>query len=397
MLFLLQNIKIGKWKLPLPVLLWFTLATVAALLEMSRGLSDINNFLIYRGVFIHTIHEQNLYLPYPTEYSDMNHYGPLFSIIIGPFALLPVYLGCFLWCLANAWVLFYAISQLPISKPQQNIILLIGLIEMMTAMHSVQFNTMLTGWILLSFVFVEKKQVFWATLFIALGIYVKLYGIVGLAFFFFTKDKIRFALSFLFWMILLFCLPMLISSPAYIVQCYQDWYHSLVEKNGTNIVLYETAGGMQDISFMGMIRRIFYIEQLPNYLFTIPAAILYMLPFLKTNQFTNIIFRLSYLALALIGVVIFSSSAESPTYVIAVIGIAIWFISQDRPLSKLTIVLLILTFVLTIISPTDLVPKIIRDKVIIRYSLKALPSVIIWFVLIYQLLKKDFSKAKIIN
>ena len=395
MQFLQRDIKIGRWIFPLPSLLWFTLATVAALLEMSRGLGDINNFLIYRGVFTHAIQQQNLYLSYPAEYADMNHYGPFFSIIIAPFALLPVFAGCFLWCLANAWVLFYAISKLPISKKQQNIILLIGMVEMMTATHSVQFNTMLTGWILLSYVFVEKKQVVWATLFIALGIYVKLYGIVGLAFFFFTKDKIQFVLSFIFWMILLFCLPMLISSPAYIVQCYQDWYHSLVEKNSTNIILYEAAGGMQDISFMGMIRRIFYINQLPNYLFTVPAAVLYLLPFLRTEQFSNKLFRLSYLALALIGVVIFSSSAESPTYVIAVVGIAIWFVSQNQPVSKFTVGLLILTFVLTIISPTDLVPKIIRDKVIIRYSLKALPAVIVWFVLIYQLLRTDFSKVKI--
>ena len=141
---------------------------------------------------------------------------------------------------------------------------------------------------------------------------------------------------------------------------------------------------------MGMVRRIFQIGNLPNYLFTVPAAILYGLPFLRTKQYHWVNFRLSYLALALIGVVIFSSSAESPTYVIAVTGLAIWYVIQAHPRTFFPIVLLVLTFLLTILSPTDLVPHFIREQ-IVRYSLKALPCCIVWFVIIYQLLKRDFS------
>jgi hypothetical protein len=319
----------------------------------------------------------------------MNHYGPFFSLIIAPFAILPTFIGCFLWCLVNAWLLFYAINQLPISARNKNVVLLIGMIEMMTATHSVQFNTMLTGWILLSFVFTERKQVVLATLFIAAGFYVKIYGIVGLAFFFFTEHKLRFFLSFIGWCILFFCLPMFISSPSFVIQSYQDWAHSLVEKNATNIII-ETVG-MQDISLMGMVRRIFQIGKLPNYWFTVPAAVLYVLPFLRKDQFSNLNFRLSYLALALIGVVIFSSSAESPTYILAVIGIAIWYVIQEQPRSFFMVFLLIITFILTILSPTDLVPRNIRE-LIVHYSLKALPCCIIWVVLTYELLRKDFSK-----
>lgn len=390
MKFLLTDIRIGKWTIPLPAFLWFALAAIAASLEMSRGLDDINNFLIYKNVFWHTVHQQNLFVEYPNEHFDTNHYGPVFSLLIAPFAVLPTLLGCFLWCLANAWVLFYAIGQLPISDRNKGIVLLIGMIEMMTAIHSVQFNPMLTGWILMSFVFTERKQDIWATLFIIAGLYIKIYGIVGIAFFFFSKDKLRFFLSFIAWLLIFFCLPMLISSPAFIVQCYEDWFHSLVEKNATNVAI-NTAIGMQDISMMGMIRRIFKISDLPNYYFTVPAAILYMLPFLRTRQYQHLYFRLSYLALALIGVVIFSSSAESPTYVIAVTGVAIWYVIQKDPKAVLPVVILALTFLLTILSPTDIVPRFVREQLIVRYSLKALPCFITWCVLIYQLLKKDFG------
>jgi hypothetical protein len=388
MQFLFKDIRLGKWAIPLPAFLWFALAAIAASLEMSRGLGDINNFLIYKNVFWHSVHQQNLYLPYPQDHADMNHYGPFFGLIIAPFAVLPTLLGCFLWCLVNAWVLFYAISKLPISDRNKQVVLLIGMIEMMTATHSVQFNTMLTGWILLSFVFTQRKQDILATLFIVAGFYVKIYGIVGIAFFFFSENKLRFFLSFIGWAILFFCLPMLLSSPAFVIQSYQDWAHSLVEKNATNIII-ETVG-MQDISLMGMIRRIFQIGNLPNYWFTVPAAFLYILPFLRRNQFAFLHFRLSYLALALIGVVIFSSSAESPTYVIAVIGLAIWYVIQEQPKTLFPILLLIITFLLTILSPTDLIPRNIRE-LIVQYSLKALPCCIVWVVLIYQLLRKEFS------
>lgn len=391
MQFLLKDIRVGKWKIPLPVLLWFLLAMLAALAEISRGHAAINNYDIFAGVFDHTTQQKNLYLPYPGEYIDTNHYGPLFSILIAPFALLPDYLGCFLWCIANAWVLFYAIRQLQVTEKQQNIILLIGLVEMMTAIHNVQFNPMLTGWIILSYVLVEKEKDFWAAFFIVAGFLVKIYGIAGIAFFWFSRHKIKFILSFLFWVVVLFCLPMIISSPAFIIQSYKDWLHALVEKNAQNVDADDT-NLMQDISVMGMIRRIFNYDHLRNYFVTLPAAVLYTLPFLRISQYKQFAFRISYLCLALIGVVIFSSSAESSTFVIAVSGIGIWYIMQDDSNKKFNNALLIFVIILTSLSATDLFPRYAREHWILPYSLKALPCFIVWCILVYQLLLKDFNK-----
>ncbi len=390
MRFLLKDISIGRWQIPLPVFLWFVLAAIAAIAEISRGNDAINNYHIFAGVFEHTIGQKNLYTPYPSEYIDSNHYGPLFSILIAPFALLPDYLGCFVWCVANAGVLFYAIKQLPFTKEQQHGILLIALVEMMTAIHSVQFNPMLTGWILLSFVLVEKEKDFWAVFFIVAGLFVKIYGIVGIAFFCFSKHKIRFILSFLFWLVVLFCLPMIISSPSFIIQSYKNWMGSLVEKNAQNIDT-EAENLMQDISFMGMIRRIFQIKDLKNFFITVPAALCYALPLLRFSQHKALHFRLSYLALAMIGVVIFSSSAESSTFVIAVSGIGIWYSIQDANNKKSSNWLLGLVIVLTSLSATDLFPPYVKDNWILPYSLKALPCCILWLVIVVQLFTKKFT------
>jgi hypothetical protein len=383
---------IGRYTIGLPVAIWFGATMLAALLEMSRGVGEINNFLIYRGVYEHTIQQVNLYLTYPSEYSDSNHYGPLFSILIAPFTWLPLFLGCTLWCLANCWVLYYAIKKLNLSKTQFYTVLLISCIEQMTATHSVQFNTMLTGFMLLSYAYIKDNKISAATLLIAAGFLIKLYSIVGLVLFLFTDKKITFVISFILWVIVLFALPMLISSPEFIIQSYRDWFHSLVEKNGTNIDI-SIASGMQDISVGGMVRRIFNLHNLPNYFITIPAGLLILFPLLRFKQFRSEQFTLTYYCMLLISVVIFSSSAESPTYIIAVTGIAIWFAIQQE-LNKKQIALLIFLFLFTILSPTDLFPKAIRDGFFVKYSLKALPCFIAWLTIIATLITKSYSLSQ---
>lgn len=364
-----KKVKIFKYAVSFPTILWFLLAAIAVTLELSRGLDSVNNYLIYKGVFQHTWLQKHLYIQYPTEYDDANHYGPLFSIVIAPFALFNNYVGCFLWCIANAAFLYFAIKNLPISSHQKNVILLITAVEMMTSTHSVQFNPMLTSWILLAFILVEKELDIWATLFIVAGFYVKLYGIVGLAFFLFSKHKIKFIVSFIVWLIVLFCLPMLISSPAFIIQSYQNWVESLVAKNVQNTDS-SIAMNLQDLSVLGMVRRVFKIENLHNYLITVPGAVMLLLPYLRVKQFKRLYFRLSYLALLLISVVIFSTSAESPTYVIAVTGVAIWFIVQHVPVQKWVYALLIFTIIVTTFSVTDVFPHTVRVNFFYRLCSK---------------------------
>ncbi len=344
-------------------------------------------------MFSHCIAQTPIYIEYPLEYDYTNHYGPFFSLIIAPFALMPNVIGCFLWTTLNALILFFAIRKLPFSTTKQNLVLSIGLIEMMTASHNLQFNTMLTGWIILSYVFVKEEKDIWATLLVVAGFYVKLYGIVGIVFWLFSKHKVKYIGYFIWWFAVLFCLPMLLSSPSYIQQSYWDWFHTLIIKNKKNSNAIAN-NFMQDISVMGMVRRIFNIQQLKNFYITVPAALMYALPFLRWKQYEHKAFQLSYLALALIGVVIFSTSAESATYVIAMLGVAIWFTLQKEN-DKIAQVILIMALVFTSLSPTNLFPEYVRDNFIRPYSLKALPCFLVWLMLVYQLLKKNFSTVNL--
>ena len=103
MQFLFKDYNLLGKKISFAALLWFALAIVAVVIEVNKGV--FNNYLIYKGVFWHTIHQTNLFSLYPSEYGDCNHYGPFFSLVIAPFALLPDKLGCLLWGLLNAIVI----------------------------------------------------------------------------------------------------------------------------------------------------------------------------------------------------------------------------------------------------------------------------------------------------
>ena len=55
----------------------------------------------------------------------------------------------------------------------------------------------------------------------------------------------------------------------------------------------------------------------------------------------------------------------------------------------------VFAFILTSLSPSDLFPRYIRVNYVQHYSLKALPCVIVWFVIIYQMLIVDFKNHKL--
>lgn len=390
---IIRLIRVNTTRLTLVSILWFLLASIAVLLELSRGEGSINNYLIFKGVFWHSLENVNLYALYPNEYFDANHYGPLFSILIAPFAILPNGLGCILWSLTNAWILWFAIMHLKISENNKFIILLICCVEMMTSTHNVQFNPMLAAWILLAYICIQNKNIFMATFFIVAGFYIKLYGIVGLMFFFFTPNKLDFIKYFIFWIVVLFCIPMLLSSPSFVYHSYIDWYHSLADKNALNVNSL-ASNFMQDISVMGMIRRIFSVGNFSNLIVLIPAAILIALPLLRIKNYQNKIYTLSYVAVVLISTVIFSTSAESATYIIALVGVAIWFIIQEKR-NSIQYLLLFFVIILTSLSATDLFPKNLFNDYVRPYSLKALPCFIIWCILIVQLFTRKFSETKV--
>ncbi len=368
-------------------ILWIAVAVFCWHYKQSRN--RYNNYKIYTGVYHHTVEQKNLYIAYPNEYEDLNHYGPLFSMLIAPFALLPDVLGLLLWNIANAVILIWSISLLKIPKPKRILLLLLCTIEFANAEHTIQFNQIITACIIFSFVLLERKKEQWATLFIVSGALIKLYPIIGLTFFVFSKRKKAFVLYGIGWLILFFILPMLISSPHFITESYWQWLGSLQEKNADNIVLRKSI----DWSVMGTARAIFNNSTLPNTPFIIAGLIIYGLPLIRFKQYKNYRFRLNLLASSLMFVVLFSTGSEHPTYIIAVTGAFLWMLLRPNPFSGFNIFIMILLLVLTGLGPTDAFPKSIRESYIVPLAMKAWPCILVWLKLSYDLLFSDFSQS----
>jgi len=360
--------------------LWLLILPVAAMTKSS------NNFMIFRQVFWHTIHQLPLYTAYPAEYADVNHYGIFFSTIVAPFALPPVWLGMLLWLIALSALLYIAIRNLP----QANTLFIYWFCanELLTALYLQQFNIAIAASLLFSFIFIEKEKDVWAAFFIMLGTFVKLYSIAGLAFFFFSKHKTKFTISLAGWSVVFFVLPMLISSPDYVMGQYTDWLRVLSEKNQENMFALH-----QNISLLGMVRKISGIATYSDLWLIGPGIVLFLLPYLRFKQYANLAFRYFILASALLFIVLFSTGSESSGYITALIGVCIWYTAAPWKRNKWDLALVIFVFIITSLSPTDIFPHFIRKALIKPYALKALPCVMVWLQICYELCTRDFSES----
>lgn len=311
--------------------LWLLLALGSALIKFHK----CNNFLIFKYVFWHTWNQTSLYAPY-AEYFDTNHYGPFFSLIIAPFAVVPLPVGLILWHVLMALLLYVCIRKLPLNQGKQIFIYWFCAHELLTALFMDQFN-----------------------IFVA--------SLVG-------------------WAVLFFVLPMLISSPEYIIGQYQEWKMSLAGKNMEN--MFST---MQNQSLLGLVRKISHVSTYSDLWLIVPGILAFCAPYLRFSQYKNLYFRYAFLASVLMFVVLFSTGSESSTYIIAFVGVALWFVAVPWKRSRWDIALMIFAFILTSLSPSDLFPKFIRKTYVQPYALKALPVVLIWFKLIYEMMVRNYS------
>ena len=362
--------------------LWLLLA-LAGMLKYHR--SD-NNFLIFRGIFWHTVNGTPLYEAYPLEYWDVNHYGPVFSLVIAPFALLPEWAGMLLWLMGLTVWLYAAVYRSGLPRQRQVFIYWFCSMALLTALFMQQFNIAIAAIILSSFYLIEKEHDGWAAFFIVLGTFVKLYGIVGLAFFFFSKHKVRLIMWLAVWSVVLFCAPMVISSPDYIIGQYREWIDCLIGKNTENINSFA-----QNISLLGLVRRTTGCMTYSDLWLIVPGMLLFALPYLRRSQYKNLALRETILASVLLFVILFSTGSESSGYIIALLGACIWYMAVPWQRGRWAIALMVFVFILSGMGNSDLIPKTIRHDYIQTYALRALPVSLLWFWLCYEMCTKDYA------
>lgn len=365
-------------------ILWGVLAIVAALTKGWEHGQLNNNFLIYRQVFLHLTEMKPLYAYYPGEYFDHNLYGPLFSMVIAPFAVLPKFAGIVCWMLAMCAVLYAAILKMPLAKGAKIFILWYVSNEVLGALFMCQFNIVITALVVTAYTAVRKNRPGLAAFCIMLGTMTKLYGIAGLAFLPFARRKWRLAGWMAVWGALFFVLPMAFSSPGYVVGQYGEWFATLMDKNALNNEAF-----YQNISLIGMTHRVSGAE-FSDVWILVPGALLFLLPGLRRGQYRYAGFQWGVVASVLMCIILFSTGSESSGYIIALTGVAIWYVTAPWKRSTADVVLLIFVLVLSSFGHSDLVPKAIRNGIIKPYALKALPVTIVWLKLIWEMCTRDY-------
>ena len=145
-------------------------------------------------------------------------------------------------------------------------------------------------------------------------------------------------------------------------------------------------------SLLGLVRKISGIASYSDLCLIVPGIILFCAPYLRFGQYRNLAFRYAFLASTLMFVVLFSTGSESSTYIIAILGVAIWYWTAPWERNRWDIALMVFAFILTSMSPSDLFPAYIRKNYVQPYALKALPCVLVWFKLIYEMLVRDYRQ-----
>ena len=364
--------------------LWVLLAVIGAIAKMKP--ERCNNFLIFKGTFWHAWDGTSLYAAYPEEYFDVNHYGPLFSLVIAPFAVMPHFLGLLLWLVALTLFLYAAVHWSQFTLRQQIFVFWFCAHELLTALYMQQFNIAIAAIILLAFFLIERERDTSAAFFIMLGTLTKIYGIVGLAFFFFSRHKRRLVLSLVAWGIVLFVLPMLISSPEYVIGQYQEWLQNLSGKNADNLF-----ASHQNISLLGMVRKISGCADYSDLWLIVPGIMAFCTPYLRIGQYRYMAFRQTLLASVLMFTVLFSTGSESSGYIIALAGVVVWYTCVPWQRSSWDVALMVFVFILSSLSPSDLFPAAVRRAWVQPYALKALPVTLVWLKLCYEIITRDYA------
>jgi hypothetical protein len=356
------------------------LSIIIGLQHYFGGPGRFNNFRIFRSALPHLMAHQNLHLEYPAEYWDIFLYHPSFCIFFAPFTVLPELVAIVLWLIFCALALFFAIKALPVQDNQKVFFWWYILIELVTSMHSQQTNPIIAALGLFTFSFLEKGKMKWAALFPVLAFCIKGYGLIFAALFLFYPKKGEYILYSIIWVAILGLLPLPVTGVDHFVQVYKDWYHVLVQDHQVNY----------GFSVMGLM-KIWFPSFGPDDVTKVQLVglIFFAVTWIKTligKTYTDQNGRMLLLAYACIWVIIFNHAAESPTYVIAVAGLALYYLVYRDDFQPWARILIIFAFLFCILAPTDVYPLSWRKGFFEPYLIKVVPCVVIWFFLQIQLL-----------
>jgi len=292
-------------------------------------------------------------------YSEWQHpldrylYGPIFSVFFSVFAFLPSWLGAVLWNIFNYSLFFCAVftlSPIIFDLKKKRFVFWFLFPIVLTDLFYFQSNLFVVSFFLLAYSALERNQFLYGIIFILFSGFSKIYGLVQLGTLLFYRRFWRNVIVAAALSALLFLVPLLKISFSELLEYYQSWFVAIDQRH--NPLDFE------------VIYRLFYMlgyKSAVNHVPVIQAvslAIICLLTVVNYKKFRNADFRTQVLGILLGWVILFSTTAEKHTYVIAMAGVNLWYLSGPKP--TLDKVLLWLNFFLIILIPIDAIfPKAI--------------------------------------
>jgi hypothetical protein len=340
-----------------------------------------NNFLIFKFSFWHLINGQDLYINHLVDHYDLFKYSPSFALFMAPFAILPNWLGLVLWNLVSVGLLLISINRLQFFSFNQKIVALyIVFLETLTSLQSAQTNVIMVSLFLFALSFFEDNKPHWASLMLMLSVFIKIFGLILFPLFLLYKHKGKFVLFSVLWFLMLIFLPLVVINFNQLLFLYESWWNLLQNDHSVSFGL----------SVMGWLNSWFGFE--PNKFWIVVAGFMILMLSILYSIKTGIPNQRPLLfASGCIWVIIFNHKAESSTFNIAMVGVAIYYLTL--PNTTLKNALFIFCFLFTCLSPTDLFPQYVRANIVTPYVLKAVPCIFIWIHINYYIFKIGYKTS----
>jgi hypothetical protein len=365
----------------LVALLWLG-AIVAASLQQG-GTHQHNNFLIFRAASHHLLEGRDLYAAYPAEHADFYKYSPTFALLFAPFAFLPPLLGMLLWNALNAGALFVAIGMV-LPRRAATAARAIVFLDMLGSLQNVQSNALVAALIVLTFAAYERHHTMLGSLAAVTGAFVKLFPLAGISFAVFHPRKWRVVLAAALSAAALALLPLLVTPPATLLAQYGSWRAiSAVDARDRGYTV------MQMLAYLRP-------GDWPNWPVQLAGVAALLAPvLLQRSRWHEWDRRRLYLCSVLVFCVIFNHKAESPTFVVAVTGAAIWFAALARR-TRWEWALFAFVVVCTILASSDAMPDVVQRELFDRWRFKTVPLIVLWVELQRRLWRAGVREAKLL-
>jgi hypothetical protein len=358
-------------------------ALTAALVTWQQiHIDHINNFRMARWSFYQLLRGADLYAAYPAQYYDLYQYSPTFALLVAPFALPPMWLGLLLFNTFNIAVFYYAVRRL-LPGRQGLVALLILYFEVLRSTQNTEINTLITGLMILAFLWLERGRSGRAAAAISIGAAIKIFplaaGVLGLP----HRWRIRFGLLLALGLAIAVLAPLVVTSAPALLHQYQWWY--ALETSATY-------RGYRLESLMALLSLVIP-GSWPNWPVQLAGTALLLLPYLvRRADWGDAGFRRAMLYFLLLYVILFNHQAESPTFIIAMTGVVAWYLTGPRRWHHHA--LLAASWILVSLF-SEVLPSSVLNVCCRPYHYKAIPILLVWLVMLWDLLAPRRANGRI--